>query len=107
MRAGRLRHLVDLERAARVDGDYGEPTALWTPYDQVHAAIEPLRGSEVLAAQQTQTKLTHKVTVRYNSSIETQDRIKFGSRYLYINAIINIRERNIYLELMCTENAHG
>ena len=105
MRAGRLRHLVSLQRASTVTNEFGEQSSIWADYAEVHAAIEPLRGGERIAADQTQSKLTHKVTVRYTSTIECDHRIKYGTRYLYINAIIDVAERHTDLELMCTENA--
>jgi SPP1 family predicted phage head-tail adaptor len=82
------------------DGDWDdafddEPTS----YVEVH----PMRGEELFQAQTTFGSATHKVTRSYKAGITSKMRILWGSRILQIVGIINPREGNRSLELMCKE----
>jgi len=46
---------------------------------------------------------THKIRIRYNKDVHPKMRIKFGFRYFNILAIINVDERDIYQEIMASE----
>ena len=62
----------------------------------VWASVEPTRGREYQEAQRIRPELTYKIT--------TPDMfIKFKDRYFQIVSIINVRERNEMLEIVCTE----
>lgn len=109
MRAGELRHSIVIQMATTGRDSYGAATLTWTSGRNTQAAIWPLRGKEYFAAQQVQAGVTHKIRIRYqtlaNSTvIGPQHRIKFGSRYFnIISPPINSDERNIMLEMMCSE----
>jgi len=57
----------------------------------------------MLQADQMQAETTIRVRIRYNSSVEPEDRIWFGTRILEIVSIINFDERNRHMELLCKE----
>lgn len=103
MQAGKLRHRIELQSWTEKRNDYGEITKIWATYVRVWASIEPLRGTEALIAQQVSAELSHKVRIRYNSSVTAKDRIKFGTRIFSINSARNIDEKNIEQELLCKE----
>jgi len=105
MRAGRLRHRVELHSATTTRNSYGEAVDTWASYASVWAGIEPLRSDEITNAQQVQAEITHKVIIRYNSSVAETHRVIYGTRTLEIVSIINMNEQNIYQELMCKEVA--
>lgn len=82
------------------DGDWDnafadEPTS----YVEVH----PMRGEELYQSQTTFGNATHKVTMDYRDDVTSRMRILWGSRILQIVGIINPREGNRSLELMCRE----
>ena len=103
MQAGKLRHRLALQSATTTRDTYGAEVETWSTYDTVWGSVEPLRGTERIFAQQVNAKVTHKIRVRSNSSITVQHRILFDSRYFYINSVINPDERNIEIELICSE----
>ena len=103
MRAGRLRQRIQLQSKATTADRTGTPTETWATYDTVWAEVKPLRGQEQQQGDQVQGRMTHLVTLRYHSSITIEHRIYFDSRYFDINAVANVYERNIYMELSCTE----
>lgn len=69
----------------------------------VWASVEPTRGREYQEAQRIRPELTYKITTRYHKGITPDMLIKFKDRYFQIVSIINVRERNEMLEIICTE----
>lgn len=69
----------------------------------VWASVEPTRGREYQEAQRIRPELTYKITTRYHAGITPDMFIKFKERYFQIISIINVRERNEMLEIVCTE----
>lgn len=111
MRAGRLRHVVQLQRNSPVaSNSLNEPTDNWITLATVRAAIEPLSGKEFIAAQQVQSDLTHRITIRYFAGLTSKDRLSWTengvTRLFDIKAPpIDREERHREMALMCTE--HG
>lgn len=69
----------------------------------VWASVEPTRGREYQEAQRIRPELTYKVTTRYHKGITPDMLIKYKERIFEIVSIINVRERNEMLEIICTE----
>jgi SPP1 family predicted phage head-tail adaptor len=103
LRAGSLRHRVTLQQPAETPDGGGGFTLAWTDVATVWAAIEPLKGAERLHAQQLQSPVTHRVTMRYRSGVTPTMRLLFEARTLNIRAVIDPQERNRTLELLCEE----
>lgn len=103
MRSGKLRKRVYLQQPCGVANDYGEPVVTWVTYATVWADIEPLSGRDQILAQQSSSPHTYKITIRYIKHINGSHRILYGTRIFEINSVINWEERNVYLELQCTE----
>ena len=70
----------------------------------VWAGVEPTRGREYQEAQRVRPELTYKITTRYHKEVTSDMFIKFKGRYFNIASIINVREKNEMLEIICTEN---
>ena len=73
------------------------------PIKTVWASVEPTRGREYQEAQRIRPELTYKITTRFHKEITPDMFIKFKDRYFQIVSIINVRERNEMLEIICTE----
>jgi len=69
----------------------------------VWASVEPMRGREYQEAQRIRAELTYKITTRFQEETTPDMLIKFKDRYFQIISIINVRERNEMLEIVCTE----
>lgn len=74
-----------------------------TTVKTVWASVEPTRGREYQEAQRIRPELTYKITTRYHKEVTPDMFIKFKDRYFQIVSIINARERNEMLEIVCTE----
>ena len=103
MNAGQLRHRVTIQQLTRVEDEGGGYAEVWADVATVWAAIKPMRGNERYEAQQVQSTLTHKVTIRYRAGIKPQMRLLYGNRVFNIEAVIDIEERHRWLELLCSE----
>lgn len=74
-----------------------------TEVKTVWASVEPTRGREYQEAQRIRPELTYKITTRYHKGITPDMVIKFKEKYFDIISIINVREQNKMLEIICTE----
>jgi SPP1 family predicted phage head-tail adaptor len=103
---GLLRHRIAIEAGTRTPdagGGTSNPWAAPTTVAEVWAAIQPLQGDERLRAQQLQSRVTHKIVLRYRPDIRTSHRVNFNGRIFNIRSVINLDERSRWLELMCEE----
>ena len=111
MRAGALRQKIMIQSKSTAIGrdSYGGQVALWSSNRTVWAEVKPLRGSQYFDAQQIQSGVSHKIRMRYTtlaaSTMITPGncRIKWGTRIFNIHASLNPDERDIMLDLMCSE----
>lgn len=69
----------------------------------VWASVEPTRGREYQEAQRIRPELTYKITTRYHAGITPDMFIKYKERLFQIVSVINVRERNEMLEIICVE----
>ena len=77
MQAGRLRHLIRIERPVQTrSGDRGGYTTTWqTVVDDLPADVIPLSGRELLAAQSTQSEITTRCTIRWRDDLNATMRV--------------------------------
>jgi SPP1 family predicted phage head-tail adaptor len=99
LEAGQLRHRLTFQTGTSTNGD----ALTWTDALTVWGSVEPLTGSWLMESLQANSKISGIVRVRYNSSITSSMRIKFSSRYLRIDSIINPQEQNEQLQIMYSE----
>ena len=104
MKIGKLRHRILIEQAAETREADGSVIDAWSTYATVQASIEPISAREYFAAQSTQADVTHRITLRYLAGVTPKMRVKHGSRLFDILSVINVKERNRELQLMCREN---
>lgn len=74
-----------------------------TEVKTVWASVEPMRGREYQEAQRIRPELTYKVTTRFHKGITPDMFIKYKERCFNILSIINVKEKNEMLEIICTE----
>lgn len=106
--AGKLRHKVTVEQLVININSYGEQDpAQWVPFAEVWAAIEPLSGREFLAASQTQSSVTCRITIRALEGLLPSMRISHRGKVYNIAAILTdpVSGRE-YFTLPCSEGAN-
>jgi SPP1 family predicted phage head-tail adaptor len=105
MRAGKLRQEIVLQQLTSTTGDGagGVASEIWTDFATVYADVEPLQGRELYQAQQINDELTHQITMRYYPGVASTMRVKYGTRILLIESIIDTEEGHRQLLLICKE----
>lgn len=70
IRAGLLRERVTLQTETRTADGGGGYVSDWTPAAVVWARVEVLSGREIAIAQQLESAMTHRVTIRHRTGID-------------------------------------
>jgi SPP1 family predicted phage head-tail adaptor len=106
MLSGPLRHSVTLQSKTHAQSSTGATTVTWTDEATVFASISPISGREFFKADAVQSDVRVRVVLRYGSEIagiDTSWRVKPGAVKYDIKSVVNHRERNHMLTLMCAE----
>lgn len=107
MNIGKMRHKITVHNLIETQSTTtGEMVQSWSTGACVWAAIEPLQGRELFAAQQYQAKVDTRITVRYSpetTPITAKSMVNHstGDVDYFIESIINPEERNVELQFMC------
>lgn len=105
--SARLRHRVTVEKYAESRDSYGGVIQSWgTHAADVPAEIVPLSGREFVAAQAMQDTVNTRITVRYDSSIKPEMRIKHDSTIYNIRAVLPDPTLRRWLTLMCEKGVN-
>ena len=104
MKIGKLHHHIIIEQVAETQDTDGSVMETWSNYASAQGSIEPVSGREYFDAQTTQADVTHRIYLRYIAGVIPKMRVKYGARIFDILSVINTRERNVELQLMCREN---
>lgn len=103
---GQFRHRVTFQQESQTSDGQGGYTKTWTNIATVWAKVEPIKQREREEAMSIGTDRTHKITTRYQSSInDVSYRISWGTRIFNITSVLNINERNVILEFQAVEFA--
>lgn len=100
---GELRQRVVFQSAVKLDDGYGGKQVIWQDAFSAWALIEPLSAHEKFEAMSVQSRITHRVYIRYRSDVSTGMRIRYGDRLFEIEGILDVGEQKRFLELLCSE----
>ena len=100
---GKLRHRVTIQEFTSVRKTGGGRTKTWADLTTVWAHVMPKAKDEIINAMQLEGATDHVVTIRYRDEVNTNQRIKFGSRYFSIKSLVNIEEKGRFLEIEARE----
>ena len=100
----RLRHRVTFQKPSGIKkNSMGEDVPVYVDFATVWAAVEPLRGREYHEAQKIRAETTYRVTVRYLADVSPDMRIVHRNKTLEIQSVLNIDERNVEMQIVCSE----
>lgn len=102
-KAGQLRNRIELQAKARVSDGSGGWVDDWATYATVWAKIQPLSGTEGIFGMQLQDTISHDIIIRYRSGVSPEHRVKYGLRLFNIRQVLNIEERNKWLDIRAEE----
>lgn len=102
IRAGRLRHRIEVQTLTASQDTYGAIVNAWATTATVWGSIEPLTGRERLASDVVQADMSHRCIMRHRA-LTVKDRLKFGARIFNIVSIADQDERATRIEIMAKE----
>jgi len=103
MDIGRTNKRITFCRYEEKENGLSQMEQALTEIKTVWASVEPTRGREYQEAQRVRPELTYKITTRYHKEVTQDMFIKYKNRFFNIVSIINVREKNAMLEIICTE----
>jgi SPP1 family predicted phage head-tail adaptor len=102
--ASRQHHYITIQARTRTADGEGGFTETWTDGDTVPAAVYAIQARQQFEYDTINVHATHRVEIRGLVTIsETDNRIKFGTRYLEILTVENIQERDEVKVITCNE----
>jgi len=103
MDIGRTNKRVTFCRYEEKENSLGQYIQELTEIKTVWASVEPVRGREYQEAQRIRPELEYKITTRYHKDITQDMLVKHRDKFFEIISVINVREENRMLELVCIE----
>ena len=110
--AGALRHPLKVEKPViTADEDTGEEQETWLFQADIHGSVEPLSSRDRFKAAQMDTRITHRVVIRFLAGLDTTYRLLWrpvreeSTRTLNVHSVINPSGRSRVMELLCGEDA--
>ena len=101
MRAGTLDQRVTLEQRVEGQDEAGQPFEDWLPVFDAWAAVMPLRGREIVAADAVAAVSDVRVIIRYRPGITPAMRVQHGTDTYSIESVANVASANREIELLC------
>lgn len=110
MRAGPLRHEVQVQYPVTVQGPSGAEVITWADFGTLRAEVLPIRGREALTADQPLAALDTTIRVRWspnNDQITAKWRV-IHDRVVYdIKNVIHVRLEQRMIELACKSGVNN
>jgi len=101
--AGRLRHWVQIEQFIEAVDSAGDRVRYWATYAERWAAIEPLSGRELIAAQQAQSEVSVRIVIRHTPGVTAAMRVVYRGQPYNIQAVMTDKDSGIdYQTLLCS-----
>lgn len=101
MRAGRLKHTIEITRRVETIGEGGTASDTFTPIASLRAEIVTRDARAFIAEAGEQTEAAVVFRVRYRAGIEPGDFVALGDREFALVELKEIVARRV-LELRCT-----
>lgn len=104
MEIGKLRHRLELQSFVETADEYGQEIKAYSTFDTVWGRVTPLTGRELLEAQQLNSRIDHKVTIRHQPLVKPINRILHKTRILEAVSVLDADERRIQMKILCIES---
>jgi SPP1 family predicted phage head-tail adaptor len=100
---GKLRDQVTIETPADASDGIGGQVTTWSTHASVFARVEAVKAGQRLFADKLEGNVTHKVRIRYLSTVDVKMRVIFGSRTFQIRGVIHQEQNSRWTDLLCEE----
>ena len=101
-----LRHRLTLQQEVQTPDGAGGYTRSWQNIVDLWAQIDFIvskSSATKLFGDKLQSKVTHKITIRYRAGVEAGMRFLYDNRIFLIRAVMNSLENNNTLEVLADE----
>lgn len=105
MQLGKLRHRVALQARAQTPGGSAAIDDTYSTVATVWAAVEQIEGGAFVAGQQTEERVTHKVTIRHRTDVEAWRYLLWDSKRFRVHERRDADDRQRFLEILAEEMA--
>lgn len=95
MRAGLLRHHIEIQHEVTTKDEYGSEVTTWETLATRWAQVEPLKGREYVAAGAVQDATTTRFVIRYFPEVEAGMRVVWRDTTYAIDAVLNDRAADV------------
>jgi len=101
---GALRRRITVEALSGTPDGAGGIVSAWTTFATLWAAIVPRRGSEAFDGGRVEGRVTHDVWIRPRTDIIPGHRIRLGTRFFNIRAVLVPDQIVNRMRLVCEEH---
>ena len=101
MEAGKLWHEIAIQERLDTRDTYGASVKNFQTAFNTYAELKNLSGSELIQAQQINSRITTQFKIRWNEELRATHRIKYKNRFYGILWINNVDERDKEMILLC------
>ncbi|MCK9599958.1 MAG: phage head closure protein [Sphaerochaeta sp.] len=101
-RSGSLKQRITIQERA-INNVLGDPIEVWSDVQEMWAKVQPMRGDELFKAQQMNTRINTKITMRPYPGLSTLHRIIHGSDTYNILSVQNVDSLGVDMLLYCEE----
>lgn len=105
--AGKLRTMVVIEQPTETRTAGGALTVTWSTLASVWAGIFPRSGRERYTAGKVTAEGDTSIFIRYRADVTAKMRVNAGGVIYNIGAVLDIENRHIGIELVCTVGANS
>lgn len=102
-RIGEMDKKVTIQAPTETDDGGGQYVPSWSTFATVWARIADPSPYQIVSAEKVGQRITHTITIWYLSGVTQAMRIKYGSRYLYIQTVNNVDEASEFLLITAEE----
>lgn len=99
--AGGLDQRITLERVERESDGGGGWSETWVKVADLWGRVEPLTGAEKMAAQQAQSTVSYRVTIRWREGLDAALRLRWRGRVFNVLAVGDAGPRVQHVVLDC------
>lgn len=96
------KRVIIQNRTFSSDGQGGF-TETWTNASTVWCSIEPMKAMERFQTAQLATPMTHKIVMRYSSTLTSSSRLKYGNRIFDVKEVLNRNADSRFLDIRAVE----
>ena len=102
MRAGELRHRVEIQSKSVTRNDLGEEVITWNTVATVWAAVVPVFGSEAVDNSAREATATHQVRIRRRTDVTPVMRVVYGAKEFDVQHVADDNKPGLMV-LSCKE----